>query len=61
MTRLIVTLFLMPLVTFAESEVEEERAFSLTTDYFDWDAKTLDYYLFTPDLTKIDRSIEVNR
>ena len=57
MTRLIATLFLVPLVIFAESEVEEERAFALTTDYFDWDAKTLDYYPFTQDLKKIDRGI----
>ncbi|MES2924311.1 MAG: hypothetical protein V4819_22360 [Verrucomicrobiota bacterium] len=57
MTRLIATLFLVPLVTFAEPEVEEERAFALTNDYFDWDAKTLDYYPFTQDLKKIDEGI----
>jgi hypothetical protein len=57
MKRLIATLCLVPLVSFAEPEVEEERAFALTTDYFDWDAKTLDYYPFTEDLTKIDEGI----
>ena len=57
MKRLITLLVLVPLISFAEDPKEEEREFALTTEYFDWDAKTLDYYPFTEDLTKIDKGV----
>jgi hypothetical protein len=59
MNKLISLIFLVPLISFAEppAEEKEERKFALTTDYFDWDAKKLDYYPFTEDLKKIDEGI----
>ena len=57
MNRLLILLFLVPLLSFAQTAEEEEREFALTTEYFNWDAKTLDYYPFTEDLTKIDEGI----
>ncbi len=57
MNRLISILFLVPLISLAEPPAQEEREFALTTEYFNWDAKTLDYYPFTEDLKKIDEGI----
>ena len=57
MNRLIFILFLVPLIALAEPPAQEEREFKLTTEHFDWDAKTLDYYPFTEDLKKIDEGI----
>jgi hypothetical protein len=57
MNRLILILFLVPLISYAEPPAEAEREFSLANEYFDWDAKTLDNYPFTEDLKKIDERI----